>query len=106
MNQAEFVKHNRAKLKLGKRDESAKMLLDFFSQLQGKVKGLAGYIIMDNIHNEQEMIVLTFWNTREDMDAFYRPENKTLSDFVEKSKPYFDQMPERSDHKIRQMQIA
>jgi hypothetical protein len=34
MSQIQFVKHNRAKLKAGKRDESARMLLDFFSQLQ------------------------------------------------------------------------
>ncbi len=105
MNQIQFVKHNRAILKAGKREESAKMLLDFFGQLQGKVKGLAGYAIMDNINNEQETIVLTFWNTREDMDSFYKPDNKILSDFVEKSKPYFDKLPERSDHKIRTMHM-
>lgn len=105
MSQIQFVKHNRARLKVGKREESAKMLLDFFNQLQGKVKGLAGYVIMDNINNEQETTVLTFWYTREEMDAFYRPDNKALSDFVERSKPYFDQLPERTDHRVRAMNM-
>jgi hypothetical protein len=67
MGQAQFVKHNKAKLKAGTREESAKILLDFFSHLQGKVKGMAGYVIMDNINDEQETIVLTFWNTKEEM---------------------------------------
>lgn len=105
MSQVQFVKHNRARLKAGTREESAGMLLDFFGQLHGKVKGMAGYIVMDNINDEQETIVLTFWNTREEMDAFYRPDNKTLSDFVEKSKPYFDQFPERTDHKVRAIKL-
>jgi len=105
MSQIQFVKHNRAKLKAGKREESAGMLLEFFNQLQGRVKGLAGYVIMDNVNNEQETIVLTFWNTKEEMDSFYRPDNKVLSDFVEKSKPYFDQLPERTDHRVRAMNM-
>jgi hypothetical protein len=65
MDQIHLVKHNRARLRTSKREESAVMLLDFFNQLTGKAKGLAGYVIMDNVNNEQETTVLTFWNTRE-----------------------------------------
>lgn len=101
MNNIRYVKHNRARIKTGKREESTRMLLDFFSQLQGKVKGLNGYLVMDNVKDEQESIVITFWQTREDMDAFYQPNNKTLSDFVEKAKPSFEQLPERSDHIVK-----
>lgn len=81
------VKHNRAKIKAGKREESTKMLLDFFKQQQGKVKGLSGYLVLENMIDKQESIVLTFWQTKEDMDSFYRPDNKILSELVEKAKP-------------------
>ena len=106
MNQEQFVKHNRARVKAGMREESLSMLLQFFNQLQGTVRGLRGYVIMDNIKDEQESIVLTFWQTREDMDAFYKPDNKVLSDFVERAKPLLEQLPERSDHVIREFSLS
>lgn len=81
------VKHNPAKIKAGKREEGTKMLLDFFKQQQGKVKGLSGYLVLENMIDKQESIVLTFWQTKEDMDSFYRPDNKILSELVEKAKP-------------------
>ena len=99
-NNIKYVKHNRARIKTGSRSDSTRMLLEFFGQLQGKVKGLSGYLVLDNIKDEQESIVLTFWQTKEDMDIFYRPDNKILSDFVERAKPFFEQLPERSDHVV------
>ena len=99
-NNIKYVKHNRARIKAGSRSDSTKMLLEFFSQLQGKVKGLSGYLVLDNIKDEQESIVLTFWKTKEDMDTFYRSENKVLADFVERAKLFFEQLPERSDHEV------
>ena len=36
-----YVKHNKARLRAGKREESTKMLLEFFNKLEGKVKGIA-----------------------------------------------------------------
>jgi hypothetical protein len=50
--------------------------------------------------DEQESIILTFWQTKEDMRSFYRPDNKILSEFVEKAKPLFEALPERSDHTV------
>ena len=32
------------------------------------------------------------WETKEDMDAFYDPDNKTFSNFVETAKTLFEQM--------------
>ncbi len=82
INQIKFVKH-RVKLKVGKREESTKMLLDFLNQqTQNKVKGWVGYILLDNINNEQEAIVLTFWNSKEEMEAFYQLHGRVLSDLL------------------------
>ena len=41
-NMISYVKHICAKIKEGKREESTKMLIDFFIQQQSKVKGLRG----------------------------------------------------------------
>lgn len=55
---------------------------------------------MENVENNSETIVVTFWETREDMENYYSKYNNILSDLVEKVKPIFKQMPERSDYKI------
>jgi heme-degrading monooxygenase HmoA len=82
------------------------MLLQFFNQLQGNVRGFRGYVVLDNIKDEEESIVLTFWQTREDMDDFYRPDNKVLSEFVERVKPLFEQLPERTDHVVKEIRLG
>ena len=51
-------------------------------------------MIMDDLQDLQESIVLTFWERKEDMDSFYKPENNLLSDLVEKLNPSFEQLPE------------
>ncbi len=55
---------------------------------------------MENVENNSETIVVTFWETREDMENYYSKYNNILSDLVEKVKPIFEQMPEKSDYKI------
>jgi hypothetical protein len=45
----------------------------------------------------QESIVMTFWETREDMDKFYSSQNKVLASLVEQASSLFEQMPERTD---------
>ena len=101
-----YVKHNKARLKAGKKEESTKMLLEFFNKLEGKVKGMKGFLVMDSVKDIQESIVLTFWETKEDMDTFYNPDNnETLADFVEAAKPLFEQIPERSDYQISSFKV-
>jgi hypothetical protein len=38
--------------------------------------------------DEQESIVLTFWQTKEDMDSFYRPDNKYFLSLLKKQSLY------------------
>ena len=61
---------------------------------------MKGYTILENTENDKETVVLTFWETREDMENYYSKDSKILSDLVEKVKPMFEQMPERLDYKI------
>ena len=60
---------------------------------------------MENIENDRETIVLTFWETKEDMENYYSKDSKILSDLVDKVKKMFEQMPERSDYKIVLLEI-
>jgi heme-degrading monooxygenase HmoA len=61
--------------------KKAEMLLKFFADLEGKVKGLKGYIMMNNVNDAQESLVLTFWETKVDMNTFYQPSNKVFRGF-------------------------
>jgi hypothetical protein len=61
---------------------------------------MKGFSIMNDSQDPQESIVLTFWETKEYMDAFYQPDNQVLSNLVEKLKPLFEEIPERKDYRL------
>jgi hypothetical protein len=73
-NAIKYVKHNKVRIKAGiKREEITKVLLDFFEEIKDKPTGLKRFMIMDDLQYIQESIVLTFWERKEDMDSFYKP---------------------------------
>ena len=39
------------------------------------------------------------------MDAFYHPDNKTLSGLVEELKPSFEQLPVRKDYQVAKFKV-
>ena len=102
---SEYIKHNRVRLKEGSQTKVTEIFTEFFENIKRTIKGLKGYAILENIENDREIIVLTFWETREDMENYYSKDSKILSDLVEKVKPMFEQMPERSDYKITLFEI-
>jgi hypothetical protein len=100
-NAIKYVKHNKVRIKAGiKREEITKMLLDFFEEIKDKSTGMKGFMVMDDFEDIRESIVLTFWERREDMDSFYKPENNLLSDLVKKLNPSFEQLPVRKDYQV------
>src|ERR687884_165620 len=101
-----YAKHNKVRIKAGiKREEIAKMLLDFFEEIKEKSTGIKGFMVMDDLQDLQESIVLTFWERKEDVDSFYKPENKALSDLVEKLNPSFEQLPARKDYHVSKFKV-
>jgi heme-degrading monooxygenase HmoA len=84
-----YIKYNKVLINPSKRDESTRMILEFFKQVQGKIKEMKGFIVMDSLDNPSESLFLTFWQSKEDMDRFYHSDNRFLSDLVEKLKPSF-----------------
>ncbi|MFL6507610.1 MAG: hypothetical protein ACJ704_06695, partial [Nitrososphaeraceae archaeon] len=77
----------------------------FFKILEEKPTGMKGFLVMDNIQDLQESVVLTFWERKEDMDEFYKPDNMALTDLVENLKPSFEQLPAREDYQVIQFKV-
>ena len=66
---------------------------------------MKGYALLENAKAEQEMVILTFWETKEEMDTFYGPNNKALAELLEKSKGMLELMPERNDYKVVKLKM-
>ena len=73
LDSIKYVKYNKTRLKAGKRNGNKSVLLEYFKEYEGKMGGMKGFVVLDNIQDSQESIVLTFWESKEDMDAFYLP---------------------------------
>ncbi len=98
-----FSKHNKVRFKsLEERDKGRKMFTEFFSSIKKGELGrqMRGHIILESASDMQESIILTFWETREDMDKFYSTQNEALASLVERAKPLFEKMPERTDYMV------
>ena len=101
MQQANYVKYNKALFKDGeRREEGKKVLLEFFKVNERVFKGLTGFLIMDSESDPKESTVLTFWNSKESMTSFYKEVNSISTWLVNKLKPLFSEMPVRFDYKV------
>jgi heme-degrading monooxygenase HmoA len=105
MHNVKYVKRNDVRLKACKTDEFNNILLQFLGNLEGKVKGLKGSVVMNRTSNEREMIVLTLWETEHDMEVFYHPSNRAFSEFVDRASPLFESNPERTDYTVSSFRI-
>jgi heme-degrading monooxygenase HmoA len=105
-NIIKYFKYNKVRIKVDKkREEITKVLLEFFKELEEKSIGMRGFMIIDDLQDLQESIVLTFWERKEDMDSFYKSDNKLLVDLVEKLKPSFQQLPVRKDYQVAKFKV-
>jgi heme-degrading monooxygenase HmoA len=101
-----YLKHNKVRFKsLEGRDRGREMFTEFFSSIKkGELgKEMRGHIILESVNDIQESIILTFWETREDMDRFYSTQNEALASLVERAKPLFEKMPERTDYSVSEL---
>jgi len=101
----QYVKYNKVLVKQGKRDDSTKAILEFFKEVQTQESKMKGFIVMDSLEDPSESIVLTFWETKEDMDDFYQADNRLLSGLVNKLKPSFETLPERRGYQVSDFKI-
>ncbi len=106
MNTINFVKLNRVRLKDGMRDTASTKFREFFASTGKKVSGLKGYTIMENSEDNNETLVLTFWETKAEMDDYYSNANSNLSSLVQDVKPMFEKMPERITYNIVSLDVT
>ena len=103
-----YCKHNRVCFNsLEARDTGRKMFVEFFGSIKKQEFGkeMIGHIILDSKNDLRESLILTFWTTREDMDKFYSPQNKALASLLERAKPLFEKMPERTDYAVSELSL-
>jgi heme-degrading monooxygenase HmoA len=105
-NTIKYVKYNKVRIKTDKkREEMTNVLLEFFEEIEEKPTGMRGFMVIDDMQDLQESIVLTFWERKEDMDSFYKPDNNALSDLVGKLKPSFEHSPVRKDYQVAKFKV-
>lgn len=100
MSGAKYAKHNKVRFKSSEdRENGIQMFNEFFKTIEkDKEQKMTDHIILESLSDPKEAIVLTFWETREDMDRFYSQQNSSLANLVERAKPLFERMPERTDY--------
>lgn len=100
------VKLNRVRIKDGMREDATTKFREFFATIQGKEKGLKGYIILENDEDSNETLILTLWESKRDMDNYYSDANKRLSNLVDEVKPIFEKMPERITYNVISLELS
>ncbi len=103
-----YSKHNKVRFKsLEDRDKGRTMFTEFFNSIKKEEfgKDMKGHIILESANDIQESIILTFWETREYMDKFYSIQNRDLTNLVERAKPLFEKMPERTDYTVSELSV-
>lgn len=105
LSEIKYVKLNTVHLMKGKREKNTKLLKEFFEKIDRRVKGMKGYAIMESQGDPQETIVVTFWETKEHMDKYYRHDNSVLSEFILRAKFNFEKSPERKDYFVSKLDI-
>ena len=106
MNTSTIVKLNRVWLMDGMRQKATRKFQEFFANIQGKERGLNGFIILENDEDSTEVLVLTLWESQRYMDNYYSDSNKRLSNLVEEVKPMFKKMPERINYKVASLELS
>ena len=66
---------------------------------------MEGFTEMDSLEDDSESIVLTFWETKVDMNNFYQADNHLLPDLGEKLKPSFEKLPKRKGYQVSDFKI-
>jgi heme-degrading monooxygenase HmoA len=89
----------------GMREKATRKFREFFATIQGKEKGLKGFIILENDNDRNETLILTLWESKRDMDNYYSDTNKRLSSLVEEVKPMFIKMPERITYNVASLEL-
>jgi len=91
--------------KEGKKEHDVSAIADFYNEQIGKVKGLKGFLLMENVDDRNEIINSTFWETKEDCDV-YLSQDKTYTAILEKTASFRDGALERTNYTLAKFRIS
>jgi len=106
MLKVKYVKHNTIRFNsVSNREKGIMMFVEFFDSIVKVETGkeMRGHMILVSMSDPNGSIVLTFWETKEDMSRFYSRENKRLANLVERAMPLFEKLPERADYAVTEL---
>ena len=108
MSGSKYAKHNKVRFKSSKdREYGIQMFNEFFKTMEKEdnEQKMIGHIILESLSDPKEAIVLTFWETKDDMDRFYSSQNGSLANLVDRAKSLFEKMPERTDYALSELHM-
>jgi heme-degrading monooxygenase HmoA len=77
----------------------------FKTNKMAREKGLKGFLLMESLNDQNEVINLTFWKTKEDYDAYYS-QDKTYAAILEKTVSLSDGAVEMTDYTLANFRIG
>jgi heme-degrading monooxygenase HmoA len=77
----------------------------FTTHKMAREKGLKGFLLMESLNEQNEVINLTFWKTKEDCDAYYS-QDKTYAAILEKTVSLSDGAVEMTDYTLANFRIG
>jgi heme-degrading monooxygenase HmoA len=77
----------------------------FTTHKMAREKGLKGFLLMESLNDQNEVINLTFWKTKEDCDAYYS-QDKTYAAILEKTVSLSDDAVEMTDYTLANFRIG
>ncbi|MGB7636072.1 MAG: antibiotic biosynthesis monooxygenase [Nitrososphaeraceae archaeon] len=77
----------------------------FTTHKMAREKGLKGFLLMESLNDQNEVINLTFWKTKEDYDAYYS-QDKTYAAILEKTVSLSDGAVEMTDYTLANFRVG
>ena len=68
-------------------------------------KGLKGFLLMESLNDQNEIINMTFWKTKDDCDVYYS-QDKTYAAILEKTVSLSDGAVEMTDYTLANFRIS
>ena len=66
------------------KEQDVRAIADFYNPQNGKEKGLKGFLLMESLNDQNEVINMTFWKTKDDCEVYYS-QDKTYAGILEKT---------------------
>ena len=87
------------------KEQDVRAIPDFYNPQNGKVKRPKGFLLMESLNDQNEVINMTYWKTKEDSDANYS-QDKTYVAILEKTVSLSDGAVEMTDYTLANFRVG